>query len=550
MLEKGTNLKDLVLDIQRAIFLFRVSLKFSIGPIIRHLLRLPQRGDSFATRIRLAMEELGLTYLKLGQYMAMRFDLLPPEICNELSKLFESVSPMSFEEARSVVEVELGGPLESLYSSFNREPVASASVGQVHEARTHANERVAVKVQRPGIQHLLMADLRNLRRVAVLINASGVLGRLSAVEIAEQFAGWTIRELDFIIEANTAERVRKNAMSYEIVPKIYWELTTSKVLTLEFLEGLSLSKLSQLVEEGGINRVHAYLPNLQLGVALHHFAFGLLGQMFVNGLFHGDPHPGNILIRDDNTVAFIDFGIFGELAGYDRDIIIGQIENIAIGNIDESLRYYSKQLIPTDETDLRVFQQEAKTVLTRWYQVSRKPDTPIEERHLGRCTTEMINISRRNQMLYDMGYLLFWRALNSLDAALLRLSDHSNSLVDELRDFFGQTRPGFAHRVLGLMTDQHKATAVAELVREKPYDLMDILNGLDRGHYKCSLYIQESLRTQRANDANTKWMTAGVLGISLAVLAISTSFSVPIRILIIGLAILLFIFSFAEVRDR
>ena len=201
---------DLFLDIYRSMLLFWVILKFSIGPVVRYMLRLSQRGPSYAVRIRLAMEELGMTYLKLGQFLAMRFDLLPIEVCRELNRLFEDVPPMAFEEVRSVVESELQGPLESFFPVFNRESIAAASVAQVHEAQTRTNERVAVKIQRPGIERIFAADMRNLRRIAVLADALNLLGTLSMTEGVDEFANYTRREMDFITEGKTADRLGEN----------------------------------------------------------------------------------------------------------------------------------------------------------------------------------------------------------------------------------------------------------------------------------------------------------------------------------------------------
>ena len=157
---------------------------------------------------------------------------------------------MPFEEARRVVEIELEAPLETLFLSFEREAIAAASVAQVHRARTMANQLVAVKIQRKNIHRLFAADMRNLRRVAHLIDASGLAGAFSAQEVAGQFTHWTSREMDFEVEGRTSERLRKNAAPYEIIPRIDWPLTTKKVLTMEFIDGTSLAKIGALLDAG------------------------------------------------------------------------------------------------------------------------------------------------------------------------------------------------------------------------------------------------------------------------------------------------------------
>src|SRR6185295_17095723 len=148
------------------------------------------------------------------------------EICRELNRLFEKVSPLTFDQVTAVIEAELGAPFEQFFSLINPDPVGSASVAQVHEARIVSGDRVAVKIQRPGVERIFAADIRNLRRMASLVDISGVLGRLSALEMVDEFAAWTFRELNFVIEGQTADRLRVGALPHEIVPRVFWDLTT------------------------------------------------------------------------------------------------------------------------------------------------------------------------------------------------------------------------------------------------------------------------------------------------------------------------------------
>jgi len=542
-------MNDLILDIQRASILFWTALKFALAPTVRYLLHLPARGLAYPVRIRQAMEELGLTYLKLGQFLAMRFDILPVEVCRELNKLFETVSPMMFVEVKTAVESELGGRLQDFFPTFNHDPLAAASVAQVHEAWTHANEHVAVKVQRPGIIRIFEADMRNLRRIAALADAFGLIGSISMKEVADEFANYTRREMDFITEGLTAERLRENAIPCEIVPEIYWDLTTSKILTMEFIEGVSLSQISNMLDEKGADFVRDYLPGLDLERSLHNLAFASLHQLFVTGFFHADPHPGNVLIREDNKVAFVDFGIFGSLTDHQREILASYIEQLAFGNINESFRYYSKLAIPTDETDALAFKREAKVVLTRWYQVSKRPDASIQERHLATSSGEMLKVLRRYRLRMSMDTLLFWRALIALDSSALRLSAHFD-LLGELRDFFEQTRPGPVARVLELNTDQNRWVSLAKLGGTSPDRSSRILNDVASGRYEWPWAVQESAQRRHAKNTEARSISLAVVGISLTVLAASLHFDPRSRILIIALALFFQMFLITEMRRR
>jgi ubiquinone biosynthesis protein len=487
--------------------------------------------------VRLALEELGVTYLKFGQYLATRFDILPEDLCRELNQLFENVTPLTFDEVTKVLEGELHRLVGHAFAVFDPQPIASASVAQVHEARSHSNERLAVKIQRPGIEKLFMADLRNLHRLAVVGDAFGLLGKISIQDMISEFGKWTLRELDFRLEGRTAEALRRNATRNEIVPRIHWELTTAKVLTMEFIEGLSLARIADLVEAGRMEVVRALLPHMNVAEVGRNLATAILHQFFVTGLFHGDPHPGNILIRDDNTVGFVDFGIFGELADYERQILAAHIENIALGNVDESFRYYAKLYFPSDETDPKNFELEGKSVLRRWYQASQNPGAPIRDVHLGKYSAQMFGVARRNRVRMRTDTLLFWRALNTLDSSALRLSAVFD-LLAELRHFFEQLRPTVGERVMGLLTDQRLALNAHELAYSAPRYLSEFLDDVLRGQLEPPLGICESPRLVRRNDVITKVLAATISGISLTVLTIHSGGG--LGVLSVGAALLVY----------
>lgn len=471
------------LRLRRATLLIWTAIRYGANPLARKILRLPKSTTSNPVRLRLAFERLGLTYLKLGQYLASRFDLLPEDVCRELGKLFETVPPIPFETARAVIESELGAPLDQLFSRFDEKPIAAASVGQVHEAFTKTGDRVAVKVQRPGIERVFRADIKNAQVVTCLVDAMHLLGRLSAAEILWEFANWTLKETNFELEGATADAVAQNRAPYEIIPKIFWDLTSEKVLTLEFLDGTSMAQIDRTFDAGGFELLAEKYPDIDIDLVLRRLTSALLRQIFLLGLFHGDPHPGNILVLSDNRVAFIDFGIFGQLSPYDRELLGGQIENLAVGNIDESLRFYIRQLHPTEDSDPRAFRHEARKVLQEWYDVSLRPDAPISERHVGRYMTEMINISRKHYLLYDMSYLLYWRAINSLDATALRLSDHFD-LIEELRTFFETIRPDMYQRVLDVAFDSRVWAAIGAVGRAAPGHLAGRLTDGSAGDHR------------------------------------------------------------------
>lgn len=542
-------LGETAFDIRRAILPLWEAAKLGAALFVRYVFGMPLNNEDYAKRVRRALEKLGITYLKLGQYLAMRLDLLSPEVCQELSRLYETVAPLDFQEVKDVIEVELQGPLDQFFPIFDRKPVAAASVAQVHEARTNSDERVAVKIQRPGIRRIFAADIRNLRRLAALADTLGVAKTLSLEAVVEEFAGWTSREFDFLTEGRTADRLRRNATAHEVVPVIYWELTTPKVLTMQFIDGLSLANIISLVNQGREDLVLARLPNLDHPRAGRNLAYASLHQFFVSGFFHGDPHPGNVLILDDNSVAFIDFGIFGALSEYHREILAGYVESSAVGNTSAAFRYFSKLVTPTEETDLRAFEQEATASIRRWYEASLRPASTLTERNMGKYLGEMLVAVRRHRLRMGFDTLLFWRAMSALDYSALSMSSHFD-LLHELRVFFGKIRPGPVKRLSDVLTDRRFATEVAELTPAIPDYLNRIMQDLAATSVRRALAAQESSEGRRSDFRATRCLAAALIGVSLSVVGLGSHFGNTLTVFALSSAALLFTFSLAEARQR
>jgi ubiquinone biosynthesis protein len=498
-------------------------------------------------RLRLALERLGLTYVKLGQYLAMRFDVLPADVCRELGKLFDEVAPLPFAHLRPLIEAELGQPIERAFARFDETPLAAASVAQVHEAWTVAEERVAVKVQRPGIEKVFVADVRVLHRLVWFADRLHLLGRMSATEMLDEFVTWTRREFDFLQEGRMAERVGQNPAPYEVEPRVHWERSTASVLTLEFVDGVSLAQIVRIVEEEGQERLGELYPDIDVDLVLHHLTYASLRQIFVNGLFHGDPHPGNIIVLPDNRIAFIDFGIFGELSRHDRELLSRQVEQLALGNIDESLRAYTQQLTITDESDPAAFRAEARAVLQRWHAVSADPHTTLEEKHVGGYIGRMIDISRRNRLVYDMRYLLYWRALNALDSTALRISK-SFDLMQELRAFFEEVRPGAGERLAIALRAPRTWMSVAELAREVPPRAERMVADLAAGRFETATRAAEARGPARARSREATRVAASVASVGGLVVVARANLPDPTRLVALLLALPATLLALAAVR--
>jgi ubiquinone biosynthesis protein len=457
----------LLLDVGRLLLLLATaaSVAFTFGLSVAAGRR--PTPEMLGARLRAALQRMGLTYVKLGQFMAMRFDILPEAICNQLAQLFDDVAPAPAPALKRALEHELGAPVERVFQSFDWEPMAAASVAQVHRATLPSGQAVAVKVQRPGVARIFAADMRNLVRLARLVDSMGLLGAQSIRDAVLEFERFTSRELDFMTEGRTAERVRENAGPNEYAPRIFWEYTTPRVLTMELISG---HRLSDLIAAQGTHSPD--LPDLDR--AALNLAQACLRQLFVTGFFHADPHPGNIFVLDDGSICFVDFGIFGQLSPARRETFAAYIEDVAMGNLAGAYRHFMRLLIPTRETDHRRLRADIEAIFSRWRAASLDPDTPLRERHLGKYVGEFIAAIRVHKVRMSLDTLLFWRTLIVLDATALRFRD-SFDLLAVMRQFFAETRPGLAERILAALQDRSAALAALQLCHDMPERLQQAL---------------------------------------------------------------------------
>jgi ubiquinone biosynthesis protein len=290
-------------------------------------------------RLRLALEELGPTFIKFGQTLSTRSYLFPPEYSRELAKLQDKVKPEDFETICQVVTAELGKPIEQAFESFDTEPFASASIAQVHRAKLKTGEEVVVKVQRPAVRETLAVDIMILEDIARLLEEHVPESkRYDPTGIVREFKRTSKREVDFGIERANIEVFRRNfAESEEVyVEKTYGDYSTSRVLTIEFIDGIKISDVDRLKE-----------ANVDAAAVARIGARAVLKQVFEDGFFHADPHPGNIFVLRDGRIAPIDFGMVGRLTDDDMDALSDLFIGFVRKDPDRLLRVMERlDLIP------------------------------------------------------------------------------------------------------------------------------------------------------------------------------------------------------------
>lgn len=309
-------------DLRRVNELAAIMLKYGFGDVIRRLdLVVPMEAAGklvrqsitreFLTmkpgeRLRHALEEMGPTFVKLGQILATRVDLFPPEWIQEFEKLQDKAREIPFAELQPLVEKSLGKPLTKVFASVDPVPLGVASIGQVHRAVTRKGDQVILKIQKPGIQEKISADLRLLDMLAKLAADNSVeLRRYRPVDLVREFDRSLHRELDFTIEARSADRIRSNmrGIPWLTIPKVYWEYTSPCLSVQQYIDGIPARQLDR-IEDAGLDRV----------LLARRGAMVAWKMALEDGFFHADPHPGNFLVLPGNRIAMLDFGMVGKLS--------------------------------------------------------------------------------------------------------------------------------------------------------------------------------------------------------------------------------------------
>lgn len=340
--------------------------------------------DNAGKRIRLLLEELGTTFIKLGQLASTRTDLVPQPVLMELAKLQDAVPPFPYADVSRVVEEELGAPISQLFRTFEPLPMASASIGQVHRAVLADGKEVAVKVQRPQLSALVETDLDILADLARLADRRGSWSAsYRLTEVVEELGQGLLAELDYRQEAAHLERFARTAdvMKHVRIPAVYRPYSSQKVLTMEYIQGIRLSDIAQLKEQGIRTRVVA-----------ERLAGAIFQQILVDGVFHADPHPGNILVLPGEEIALLDFGMVGRLSAHTQKhfaSFIIALRNRSSKGVMRAIEHLG--MIPA-EVDRGKLYADVEEMRTKFY------DVPLKEVSLGEMITELFGVAFKHRI--------------------------------------------------------------------------------------------------------------------------------------------------------
>ncbi|MFC1950637.1 ABC1 kinase family protein [Chloroflexota bacterium] len=420
-------------------------------------------------RLRLAIQELGPLYVKLGQILSTRPDIIPRSFIVELGKLQNQVAPAPTDIAKSIVETELGKSISEIFISFDDKPLAAASLSQVHRAVLTKNEVVAVKIQRPGITEIINADLEILHDLAVLTRRQlQGFGVPDAVALVEEISRNIRKELDFRLEANNMQRFGDNFKDskYIHVPKVYHELCTARVLVTEFITGITISETEKLIAE-----------QYDLSIIARNCADALLVSTLEHGFYHADPHSGNVLVMPGNVVCLLDFGLMGFASIRQRE----KFANLLHQMWRQDEKRFTKSLLSMVQRTGSVDEEALERDVA--YKIQEYAYLPITELQL----SSLLNMLRQLLTTHNLSFptQLIW-LLKSLATGedIARRLGADFDMIEYARKYGEKL---LKHRLNPLYQAQEISSTLLdlwELVRDLPYEVKNIFYQLSEGLLK------------------------------------------------------------------
>ncbi len=418
---------------------------------------------SRAARTRLAVEELGPTYIKLGQVLSTRPDLVPVDFIQELSKLQDEVPPFAFSEVKRIIGSELGKPADEVFEHLEESPLASASIGQVHKAFLGDGEPVAVKVQRPGIKKIVEVDLEIMLHLATLMERHiEEIALHRPVKIVEEFARTIEKEMDYTLEATSMERVAREFLGNPrvYIPKVFRETTTKRVLTTEFVDGIKVSDID-LLDSNGYDRKMITRRGADI----------LLTQIFEQGFFHADPHPGNLFVLPHNVICLLDFGMMGTVDRTTREAFVELIESVVMKNEPRATQMLLKLTTWDEEPDVRGLEKDVSRFLGEHLY------KPLKDIEIGKLLHHIMVLASRYQMRIPPELFLMMKALSTVEGVALVL-DPEFDMIEHARPFVKSVKsarfsPG---RLKGDLFSLFAQSY--EFIHEFPKDLLEITRSL------------------------------------------------------------------------
>ncbi len=423
-------------------------------------------------RLRLAMEELGPTFIKLGQLLSTRPDVLSKEYIQEFSKLQDEVPAVSLEEINAQIQRELGYPAEELFAEFSKQPIAAASIAQVHRGKLKSGEDVVFKVRRPGIVKIVETDIDVLMGLAYLVEQHmPTVALYNPIGLVKEFRRNIMREMNFTREGRTVDRFAANFAdsSTVYIPKIFWDYTGDIVLTMEYVPGIKISELEKLTAQG-----------YDLKEIARRGADSFLKQVLDFGLFHADPHPGNVFILPDQVICMLDYGMVGHLGQDLKDQLVDLLQALLSRDVDSiiSQLLYSGEL--ADNSDLKNLRRDLHDFIDDYY------DIVLQDIKFGKLLSEFIEILTHYRIHFPADFMMLAKALIVMEGVGLQLDPNFN-MVSHMRPYVNKlVIERYNPKNLAAQAGRI-AQSYSSLAKSLPHDIKEFLNRINRNQFKIDL---------------------------------------------------------------
>lgn len=456
-------------------------------------------------KLRLSLQELGPTFIKLGQIASTRRDLIPEEIGHELEKLQDDVLGFSIEEVEEIFQEEFGKTTNEMFHDFSPKPIATASIGQVHFARLDSGEEVAIKIQRPNIQASIETDLDILFHIGRLIEDKTKWGKnYQILSVIDEFSTSLRNELDYLTEGRNADKMRKQFAANETVhiPAIHWEYTSRKVLTMEKVTGIKVSQINQLKEQG-----------YDLPLIAKRIAESLFSQVLDHGFFHGDPHPGNIFILPRNIISYVDFGMVGQL----NDQMQSQFSSLLIAvyqnNPDEMIQTFEEMNLLNRVDDIDALRRELEKLLKTYYDVS------LTEISLGKLLIEIFTIAYRHQMDVPTDITVLAKAIVTAEEVIEQL-DPTFSIMEAVEPFAIKIMQERLHPRNLLKRAVKSSLEDIETLRSLPKDIQHTAKTVSKGRLKVNVHVEDAPTFLQRLDRISNRLSFSIILLAFSILMV------------------------------
>jgi len=434
------------------------------------------RAHSKWAKMRLVCEELGPTFVKFGQILSNRPDLVPLELTFELEKLHDNVPPMLESVAKQVVETELKDTVENLFAWFEPKPFASASIAQVHKVTLHSGKRVALKVQRLGIHDVILEDIKAMYKIAeVLERRIPSLKNFDPIGIVKNFEESILKEIDFINESINIQRFYNNLKNdktldqFAEAPKVYSAFTTSKVLAMEFISGIKINQIDKLKAK-----------NIDTKVIARRLTVSYFKQIFEYGFFHADPHPGNLLVLPNSHICYLDFGMMGSMLP--RDVSIFSKLFVAITNKDVKIIIKTLQQLSNNVpiSNMRDLEFDINEFVEKYYV------RDIHENEMSTVLLELKDIIIAHGLKVPTYFFLFARSLVTVEGVINKLDAN----LEQFEIAKPYLRTSITKKYNPIKMGKKVANSIVELadyMEEFPSDLKNAIRKINSGQIKVDL---------------------------------------------------------------